>query len=273
MRSTDDLKAQIAKRSDWFHTIDFGEGICSPGQVPMEYLQRVLMSFQIPDDLTGKRVLDIGTYDGFFAFECERRGADVVAIDVNPPDLRCFALAHELLGSGVRYHHMSVYELAAEKLGGQFDLVLFFGVFYHLRHIIMSLDNIWSVLKPDGELRLEGHICDNHFILGDGTVTTLEQIDPRLLTTPIFRFYRRNELNPVDWSNWFGGNSAAILECLGSAGFAQAKLLTTWGSRGAFSARKDPKLPREWEIGSYEGTKFIYKPDGSWDVVWHDLRK
>jgi len=55
----------------------------------------------LPGRLDGKRVLDIGTYDGFFAFECERRGAQVVAMDVHPIDLRCFKLARDLLKSKV----------------------------------------------------------------------------------------------------------------------------------------------------------------------------
>ncbi len=269
----DELRKQIATRTDWFHTIDFGLGVRSPGVCPWDYLQDMLGYVALPERLDGKRVLDIGTYDGFFAFECERRGAQVVAMDVHPIDLRCFKLARDLLKSKVEYHHMSVYELDVDRLGGQFDLVLFFGVFYHLRHIMLSLDNLWSILKDDGELLIEGHICDNHFILGDGTVTTLEAIDRRLLTTALFRFYRTNELNPDDWSNWFGGNSAAILDCLGSAGFADAKLLHTWSSRGAFSARKNPTRPREWEIGSYEGTKFKYNEDGTWSVVWHDPKQ
>jgi tRNA (mo5U34)-methyltransferase len=269
-----DAKARIATRNDWFHTIDFGNGVRSPGKMSWGYQQDQLRYLALPERLDGKRVLDIGTYDGFFAFECEKRGAaEVVAVDVNPIDTRCFKLAHEVLGSRVKYHHLSVYELDKDRLGGPFDLVLFLGVFYHLRHIILSFDNIWGVLKDDGELRVESHICDNHFVLGDGTITTLKKIDRRLVDTPLFRFYRTNELNRVDWSNWFGGNSAAILECLRSAGFSNATLLHSWSSRGAFSARKNPTLPREWEFGSYEGTKFEYKPDGTWTVVWNDPEK
>jgi tRNA (mo5U34)-methyltransferase len=268
--SADTKVKQIAQRTDWFHTIDFGDGIRSPGVVPWEYEQELLKTFCLPEKLEGKRVLDIGTYDGFFAFECERRGAaEVVAIDVNPSDCHCFQLAHTILCSHVQFHHMSVYELDADKLGGKFDLILFPGVFYHLRHIILSLDNIWAALKDEGEMIMETHVCDRHFILGDGTITDLASIDPRLTETPLFRFYRRNELNSGDWSNWFGGNVAAILDCLGSAGF-DAKLLATWSSRAAFYAKKIPTLPREWERGSYEGLKFIYQHEGTWSVIWHD---
>ena len=264
----------IASRKDWFHSIDFGHGLISPGIVPLAYLQRILTAFQLPKRLDGMRVLDIGTYDGFWAFECERRGAaEVVAIDVNPIDFYCFHVAHTVLKSRVRYHEMSVYALDEQTLGGKFDLILFPGVFYHLRHFLISLDQIWERLKPNGILLMESHVCDGHFVLADGTSTTLEAMDPRLVKTPLFRFYRRDELNKGDWSNWFGGNVAAILDCLGSAGF-EAKHLASWSvgeaSRAAFEARKIDLKPREWEHGSYEGMSFQKNADGSWTLIWHD---
>ena len=269
-----ELKELIASRKDWFHSIDFGGGLVSPGVVPLRYLHEMLAHLQLPLRLDGLRVLDIGTYDGFFAFECERRGAaEVVAIDVNPIDLHCFRVAQMALKSGVCYHEMSVYELDELTLGGKFDLVMFPGVFYHLRHILMALDKLWEILKPNGSLLMESHVCDQRFVLADGTSTTLEAIDPRLIKTPLFRFYRRNELNPGDWSNWFGGNVAALLDCLGSAGF-EAKHLGTWNvgsdSRAALQARKIDIKPREWEHGSYEGTNFQRNADGTWTAIWHN---
>ena len=269
----DEKRELVNSRTDWFHSLDVGDGIVTPGAVPVVYQQHLLKAIDLPERLDGLRVLDIGTYDGMYAFECERRGAaEVVAIDINPVDLHCFQLARELLGSRVTYHHMSVYELDEETLGGPFDLVLFPGVFYHLRHILMSFDNIWKILKPQGTVLVETHICDNHFVLGDGTVTTLKDIDTRLLDVPLFRFYRTNELNPVDWSNWFGGNVAAILDIMRSAGFT-ASHLASWLSRGSFRGVKNPATPREWERGSYEGTHFKYNQDGTWTATWHDPQK
>ena len=148
---------------------------------------------------------------------------------------------------------------------------LFPGVFYHLRHILMSFDNIWKVLKPQGTVLVETHVCDNHFVLADGRVTTLKAIDRRLLDVPLFRFYRTNELNPADWSNWFGGNVAAMLDIMRSAGFT-ATHLSSWQSRGAFRGIKNPAVPREWERGSYEGTSFKSNDDGTWTAIWHDPR-
>jgi tRNA (mo5U34)-methyltransferase len=224
---------------------------------------------RLPDDLRGARVLDVGTYDGYFAFECEKRGAEVVAIDIHPEDCRCFALAKHLLGSGVRYERMSVYELAADTLGGTFDHVLCLGVYYHLRHLFVALDNLWAITS--GELRLETHVIDERFLLSDGATTRLGEIDPRLSQTPIYRFYRFNELGN-DYSNWFGGNIAAVIESMSSAGFV-TDVLGTWNDRAMFRGRKDPAVPREWEKGSYEGTRFTVHPDGTWESHWIDPRK
>jgi tRNA (mo5U34)-methyltransferase len=170
-----------------------GDGIVTPGTVNAPYLQFLLDTLQLPETMTGLRVLDVGTMDGYFAFECERRGAEVVAIDVCPEDARCFALAKKLLVSDVRYHQMSVYDLHDGTLGGPFDIVLFLGVFYHLRHPFVALDNLWRITR--GELRVETHVIDHHFIMDDGSVVELASIDPRLTRVPIYRFYRFNELN------------------------------------------------------------------------------
>ena len=266
----EDKRRLIASQKNWFHSIDVGDGVVTPGGVSVEYERHLFEALKIPERLDGLRVLDIGTYDGLYAFECERRGAsEVLAIDVNPIDCRCFQLAHRMLASRVQYRHLSVYELDENLLGGKFDLVMFPGVFYHLRHILMSFDNIWKILKPNGTVLVETHVCDNQFVLSDGTVTTLKEIDPRLTEVPLFRFYRKNELNPADWSNWFGGNVAAILDVMSSAGF-KAEHLASWHGRAAFRGIKDPKVPREWEVGSYEGTTFEYNQDGTWTSKWLD---
>jgi hypothetical protein len=99
----------------------------------------------------------------------------------------------------------------------------------------------------------------------------LNDIDPRLVDVPLFRFYRTNELNPVDWSNWFGGNVAAILDVMRSAGFT-ATHLASWQSRAAFRGIKNPAIPREWERGSYEGIRYKFNDDGTWTAIWHDPR-
>jgi len=260
----------IAARTDWFHSIDVGDGLVTPGTCSVDYQRFMWDTLKLPTDMRGLRVLDVGTYDGYFAFECERRGAEVVAIDVNPADCRCFAVARQLLDSRVTFHQMSVYDLREETLGGTFDLVLCLGVYYHLRHLFVALDSLWRIARS--EVRIETHVIDHHFVLADGSVVELKDIDKRLVDVPIYRFYRFNELNRSDYSNWFGGNVAAVKDSLASAGFTP-QLLGTWRNRAAFRAVKNPATPREWEIGSYEGTRFTIQADGSWVSHWMDPRQ
>ncbi|HVV43844.1 MAG TPA: DUF1698 domain-containing protein, partial [Bryobacteraceae bacterium] len=117
-----------------YHTIELPDGTVLPGLQSVEHLRWRLSLFPLPEDLRGKRVLDIGAWDGWFSFECERRGAEVIAVDCVA--LNTFIEAKELLGSRVEYLTLDVDELSADRLG-TFDIVLFFGVLYHLRHPLL----------------------------------------------------------------------------------------------------------------------------------------
>ena len=157
----------------WYHTIELAPGVVTSGQVDL----RKVASRVLPDDLSRKRALDVGTFDGFWAFELERRGASVVAIDVErieaaewPPlsramleteararevDLgRGFDLASRALGSSVERRLLGVYELSAEAIGGPVDFAFSGAILLHLRDPVQALERIASALRPGGELRL-----------------------------------------------------------------------------------------------------------------------
>jgi len=116
-------------------------GVVTKGQTSVVDL---LPRLGIPEDLSAKRILDIGCSDGFFSFLAEQRGAEVVAIDTLPT--RGFEFTQKLLGSKIRFHKMSVYDVTPDRLG-LFDIVFFFGVYYHLRHPVLALERIASVTK------------------------------------------------------------------------------------------------------------------------------
>src|ERR1700733_10975393 len=122
-----------------YHSIELPDGSVLPGLQPVEHLRWRLDLFGLPEDLRGKRVLDVGAWDGWFSFECERRGAQVVAVDC--VELDTFLEARELLGSKVQYLTLDVTELSARRLG-RFDVVLFLGVLYHLRHPLLGLEKV-----------------------------------------------------------------------------------------------------------------------------------
>jgi tRNA (mo5U34)-methyltransferase len=99
------ISEELAGFPHWYHRIEVAPGIVTPG---INDSPAALRALGLPDDLTGRRVLDIGTRDGFFAFECERRGAEVVAVDAAPLEHTGFAIAARLLGSKVRYEQRSI---------------------------------------------------------------------------------------------------------------------------------------------------------------------
>jgi len=145
----------------WSHPIDLGHGVVTRPRIFQRRFQRRLELMQIPQDLRGWTVLDIGSWDGFFAFECERRGADrVLAIDTYAWDtygMDCFLAAREILDSKVEYRRIDVHELSPKNIG-TFDLVLFFGIFYHLRNPLSALEKIRSVTR-------KLMICETHLLL------------------------------------------------------------------------------------------------------------
>jgi tRNA (mo5U34)-methyltransferase len=172
---------------------------------------RRLRLLKIPADLSGKTVLDIGAWDGFFSFEFERRGAKrVLAIDSYawsprpggfPRGLECFLLAREFLGSKVEYQRLDLYDLDPAAVG-TFDLVFCAGVLYHMRHPLLGLERIRSVTA--GQLILETH-----------------QLIPAMHErTPLIRFFAGDEETPGDSPGGFP-TRAWVSDALLAAGFAR----------------------------------------------------
>lgn len=147
-----DLRARLKALLPHFYSpYDFGDGLVTRHRRTAWRFQRRLRLLDIPADLTGKSVLDIGAYDGFFSFEFERRNASrVLAIDTYSWDhfrgLDCFLAAREFFRSKVEYRRLDVSELAPEDVG-QFDLVFFAGVLYHLEDPLADLKRIRSVTR------------------------------------------------------------------------------------------------------------------------------
>lgn len=146
----------------WYHTIDLGDGLVSNGYWDH---RSIVDCYGLPRSLKGKTALDVGTADGFWAFELERRGADrVVAIDVEthadfdwlpgrmPAGARehrmraNFDIAHARLGSSVEHRYCNIYDLSPETVG-EFDVVFFGSLLLHLMNPLKALCNIRSVVR------------------------------------------------------------------------------------------------------------------------------
>lgn len=183
----------------WHQRFQLAPEVFTPGQNDIGWLFQVA---DVPEDLSGKTALDVGTSNGGAAFELERRGAErVVGVDIYPESWFGFDAVKKLLGSRVQYVEASVYELGP-LLRQEFDIVLFWGVLYHLRHPLLALDNIRALLR--GTAFLETAVCD----------AELEAAS----SVPLVRFYRRDELHG-DPSNWFAPTVAALVEWCASSGF------------------------------------------------------
>jgi tRNA (mo5U34)-methyltransferase len=225
----------IARQAKWHHRIEVAPGVITPG---LQETPALLAQIGMPEDLTGMRVLDIGARDGFFTFEAEKRGAaEVVALDNEPPDHTGFAIAAELLGSKATYVTENVYALDEERFG-RFDLVLFLGVIYHLRHPLLALDRIHDVTADDGLMLLETHMIDEGLVDGEGNWARLGDFNPALTGLPIVQYYPGDMLGSDPTSQW-APNRAALEGWLRGAGFEP---LSTWqvAFRGGAVSRRMP---------------------------------
>ncbi len=155
----EELLAEVAKH-EWMHTIDLGQGVVTPGRWPVN--QNTLSAYD-RIDFKGKKVLDLGSCNGLWSFEAERRGAaEVYSVDylthVGYWCTPAYKLAHEALGSKAKYFpDMNVYDV--EQLGiNDFDVVIFSGIYYHLKHPLMALTILRRVMKEGGHIIIEGPI-------------------------------------------------------------------------------------------------------------------
>jgi tRNA (mo5U34)-methyltransferase len=199
---------------EWFHTIELPGGIVTPGRWDT---RTSLTHLPIPPSLRGKRCLDIGTWDGYWAFELEHRGAaEVIAIDVrdlanwdwpaNAPEARKtaahtagqtgFEIAHDALGSHVEHRELSVYDLDPQA-NGQFDFVFMGTVLMHLR-------------DPVGALMAVRSVTSGAFVSADVFSLTMSLLSP---TRPVA------DLNGDGVPAWWAPNVACRKRWLVSAGF------------------------------------------------------
>ncbi len=215
-----ELADAIAARQ-WYHTLELAPGLSTPGWFDLRGLPERI---GLPGDLAGKRCLDIGTFDGFWAFEMERRGAtEVVAVDLldgqrfdwptgsDPAVKRTiterkgtgtevgagFEIARRALGSAVERRELSVYDLDPEDVGG-FDFVYMGSLLLHLRDPVRGLERVRGV-------------CRERLLICDAIDPRLARLHPRL---------------PVAWLDgvgrpwWWKPNPAALVRMAEAAGFA-----------------------------------------------------
>jgi tRNA (mo5U34)-methyltransferase len=212
------LKQQVAAL-DWYHTMELGPGVVTPGWFDTRGIPALL---PLPPSLAGRRCLDVGTFDGFWAFELERRGAaEVVAIDLLDPARwdwpqgsddatlatigarkaggRGFEIARDALGSSVQRRERSVYELSRDQ-DGAFDFVYLGSLLLHLRDPVEALRRVRAV-------------CAGELLVVDAYDPWLTRLSPR---RPAAR------LDGLGRPWWWKPNLAGLERMLVAAGFEVA---------------------------------------------------
>jgi len=219
---TDDrkiLEARIEALGPWFQNLDINGVKTAPNHFLGDYPSFKWQGFKesIPEDLGGRSVLDVGCNAGFYTLEMKRRNAGrVVGIDTDPLYLRQARFAAERSGLDVEFRQMSVYDV--EKLAEKFDLVIFMGVLYHLRHPLLALDLLHEHVVAD-------QLLFQCLQRGDERVGDVEEdydfsewaVFDRATYPKLFFVENRYASDPT---NWFVPNRAAVEAMLRSCGFA-----------------------------------------------------
>jgi tRNA (mo5U34)-methyltransferase len=203
-----DFSKELAAKG-WYHSFELPDGTFIDGFMTVAQQKRRYTQFPIPEDLKGKRLLDIGAWDGWFSFEAERHGADVTAIDC--AELATFLDIHARLGSKVDYRIMDFYELPGAGLG-KFDMVFFLGVLYHVRYPLLALEMVCALTRD--------------IAIVDSFVTDPDDWQEHAGEIPSMEFYELDELGN-QFGNWVGPTVACLLAMCRAAGFARVEFLGT----------------------------------------------
>jgi len=224
-----DALAEKVRQFFWFHSIDLGNGIVTPGAKSPAVHGIERAAFFDPVELTGRSVIDIGAWNGIYSFEAKRRGAArVLATDHlawNHSQLRgreAFDLARTTLGIDLEVKDIDLPDLTPDSVG-TFDVVLFLGVFYHLLEPVAALRRIAKLAR---EVLIVESYCD------------ALQVD-----RPAMIMYPGAELNN-DASNWWGPNPACMVALLKECGFAKVDAVWSVHPRAVFHAWRSDALRR-----------------------------
>jgi tRNA (mo5U34)-methyltransferase len=212
------IRTRLATLGEWFHNMNLGGVQTAPQHALGDYPSCKWRHFAhaVPSSLAGKSVLDIGCNGGFYALEMKRRGAArVLGIDEDEGYLAQARFAAEVCGLEVEWRQLSVYDVA--QLGERFDLVLFMGVLYHLRHPLLALDLLAEHVVKD-------QLLFQSMLRGSPEVTA---------TADDYDFDQRQQFNSPSWpklhfverqyahdpTNWWIPNRACAEAMLRSSGF------------------------------------------------------
>jgi tRNA (mo5U34)-methyltransferase len=216
--SRDEIATRVRELGDWFHNMNLGGVQTAPDHFLGDYprIKWERFSHVVPANLRGKTVLDIGCNAGFYAIEMKKRGADrVVGLDTDEAYLAQARFAAQVHGVDVELRRMSVYEVGL--LREKFDLVIFMGVLYHLRHPLLALDLLHRHVVRET-------LLFQSMLRGNAEIPDLD-LDYPFEESAVFDLPGFPKLHFVerrysgDSSNWWIPNRACVEAMLRSAGF------------------------------------------------------
>lgn len=226
----DELR-RLAKDFYWYHQIDLGQGVVTQGDYDMD---KYWSDYKFPENLAGKNVLDVGRASGYFSFEFEKRGAQVVATEIDSffdwdfvggeaerkrraaeiADHAAFTerfitgafnFAHAVRKSTVEKRTTTIYGISPETVGGPFDLVFAGSVTSHLRDPILGLERLRTVTAPDGLCVVSAPFVDIHPDIPAAAMVGTADTDRR---------------------SWWVLNKLCLIEMLKMAGFTQIDVVS-----------------------------------------------
>jgi tRNA (mo5U34)-methyltransferase len=216
--SSSEIRQRVEALGPWFHNIELGGVATAPDHFLGDYPDVKWRKFAdaIPADLTGKSVLDIGCNAGFYSIEMKRRGAErVLGVDFDDVYLAQARFAAEIAETDIEFQKLSVYDVGALK--ERFDIVLFMGVLYHLRHPLLALDLIREHVARD-------LMVFQSMQRGSSAVGQVEENYPfwnyELFNQPDFpKLHFIEHRYADDPTNWWVPNAACVEAMLRSSGF------------------------------------------------------
>lgn len=193
--TSEEAQRLVASVPAWHHSFEIAPGIFTPGSYDPHIIWNRM---ELPEDLSGQRVLDIGASDGFFSLKTRQRGAQLVAIDYRPKDLHGFGVMERISGLEFDYRQINLFDVTPETLG-TFDIVLCLGVLYHLPDMMRGLSIVRSVCH--GQMFLE--------------TSCAAEFAPEI---PAARYFREKTMNE-DLTNFWSPNIPCIHDMLYDSAF------------------------------------------------------
>lgn len=238
----EEILAELRRLEPWFHAIDLGDGISTKirsvmGE-PVDHPHGPWQAIQkcIPKDLGGKSVLDVGCNAGFYSFEAKRRGAaHVLGVDGQRHHIRQAVFVRKVLGLDLEFRRMNVYELDQQEIG-QFDITLALGLIYHLKHLVLAVENLYKVTR-------EMLIIETAIMPPERTPASFTHpLGETQMRLHALALVENPQAAKEQVFNWFLPSVEALEALLGNTGFDSIEVVEVKNERAVLVCRKSAAL-------------------------------